>query len=173
MTSEAGEPAPEPEPEPLSDRAAPGLERLSDRAAPGSGRLPEPMTPGSEPLSDGTAKRVADTMFALATPSRLQILAALRERPLTVSEIVELVQMEQSAVSHQLRVLRDHAILGVRRIGRRREYALRDEFIRSLLDDALAHVRELEGRPTQASERRSTRSSDWPRSSASRRAGER
>lgn len=104
----------------------------------------------SERLSDRTAQRLADTMFALSTPSRLQILAALRDRPLTVSEIVDVVQMEQSAVSHQLRVLRDHSILSVRRIGRRREYALRDEFIRSLLDDALAHVKGLEGRSAES-----------------------
>lgn len=103
----------------------------------------------SERLSERTAQRVADTMFALSTPSRLQILAALRDKPLTVSEIVAVVEMEQSAVSHQLRVLRDHSILSVRRIGRRREYALRDEFIRSLLDDALAHVRGLEGSPAE------------------------
>ena len=59
-------------------------------------------------LSDQTAEQIADTMFALSTPSRLQILGCLRAGPRTVSEIVEAVEMEQSAVSHQLRVLRDH-----------------------------------------------------------------
>ena len=96
-------------------------------------------------LSNDVAQQVADTMFALSTPSRLQILVVLRDGPRTVSEIVEVVQMEQSAVSHQLRVLRDHAIVSARRIGRRREYALRDEYIRSLLEDALLHVRGLTG----------------------------
>jgi DNA-binding transcriptional ArsR family regulator len=103
--------------------------------------MPEPA------LSALTAQRVADTMFALSTPSRLQILACLRAGPRTVSEIVDAVAMEQSAVSHQLRVLRDHALLDVRRIGRTRQYSLRDEHVAALLDDALAHVRALDGSP--------------------------
>jgi ArsR family transcriptional regulator, nickel/cobalt-responsive transcriptional repressor len=94
-------------------------------------------------LTDAAAERVADTMFALSTPSRLQILAHLRAGPSTVSEIVEAVGMEQSAVSHQLRVLRDHSLLSMRRIGRRREYALRDGHVAALLNDALAHVEAL------------------------------
>lgn len=94
----------------------------------------------SERLSDQTAQRVADTMFALSTPSRLQILVSLRGGPRTVSEIVEIVGMEQSAVSHQLRVLRDHSILSVRRIGRQRLYELGNDHVRVLLDEALAHV---------------------------------
>jgi DNA-binding transcriptional ArsR family regulator len=83
-------------------------------------------------------------MFALSTPSRLQILGCLRAGPRTVSEIVEAVGMEQSAVSHQLRVLRDQSVLSVRRIGRTRQYALRNEHVGALIDEALAHVRALE-----------------------------
>jgi ArsR family transcriptional regulator, nickel/cobalt-responsive transcriptional repressor len=90
------------------------------------------------------AERMADTMFALSTPSRLQILVCLRVAPRTVSEIVDAVDMEQSAVSHQLRVLREHAVVTVRRIGRTRQYALRDVHVGSLIDDALAHLRALE-----------------------------
>ena len=86
-------------------------------------------------------------MFALSTPNRLQILVCLRSGPRTVSQIVEAVGMEQSAVSHQLRVLRDHSVLSMTRIGRTRQYALSDEHVGALIDDALAHVRALE-RPT-------------------------
>ncbi len=103
-----------------------------------------------EPLSDQVAQRVADTMFALSTPSRLRILGVLRDGPLTVSEIVEVVGLEQSAVSHQLRVLRDNSVLSVTRIGRRRQYALNDQHVRSLLDEALAHVLALDGRSAPA-----------------------
>jgi ArsR family transcriptional regulator, nickel/cobalt-responsive transcriptional repressor len=95
-------------------------------------------------LDDSTAERVADTMFALATPSRLKILVTLRRGPLTVSEIVEAVAMEQSAVSHQLRVLREHSVVVMRRIGRTRQYALADEHVGVLVDEALAHVSALE-----------------------------
>ncbi len=83
-------------------------------------------------------------MFALSTPSRLQILGCLRSGPGTVSEIVEAVGMEQSAVSLQLRLLRDHSVLSMRRIGRTREYALRNEHVGALIDEALAHIRALE-----------------------------
>ena len=102
-------------------------------------------------LDDRTAERVADTMFALATPSRLRILAALQSGPLAVSEIVELVGMEQSAVSHQLRVLRDHAVVSMRRVGRTRQYALRDPHVGALVEAALAHVRQLDQPVTDAS----------------------
>ena len=95
-------------------------------------------------LGDVTAERVADTMFALATPSRLRILLALRSGPLGVSEIVDAVGMEQSAVSHQLRVLRDHAVVSMRRVGRKREYALRDPHIATIVREAVAHVESLE-----------------------------
>jgi DNA-binding transcriptional ArsR family regulator len=82
-------------------------------------------------------------MFALATPSRLQILACLRDRPLTVSQIIDAVGMEQSAVSHQLRVLRDHTVVTAQRRGRERLYALGDEHVAGLLEEALLHVRAL------------------------------
>ena len=91
-------------------------------------------------LPVSTAERVADTMFALSTPTRLQILVCLRAAPRTVSEIVEAVGMEQSAVSHQLRVLRDHSVVTMRRLGRQRQYALRDENIGELIDSALEHI---------------------------------
>lgn len=103
-------------------------------------------------LSRGAAERLADMMFALATPSRLQILAALRAGPRTVSEIIAVVGMEQSAVSHQLRVLRDHAVVTVERRGRERLYMLGDEHVGALLDHARRHVLELE-RPGGARKR--------------------
>lgn len=99
---------------------------------------------GEAPLPRDAAERLADTMFALAAPSRLQILAALRDGPRTVSEIIAVVGMEQSAVSHQLRVLRDHAVVSVERRGRARLYGLRDPHIGALLDHARRHVLELE-----------------------------
>ena len=107
----------------------------------------------SDLLPRDAAERLADTMFALATPSRLQILAALRHGPRTVSEIIALVGMEQSAVSHQLRVLRDHAVVSVERRGRERLYGLRDHHIGALLDHAQSHVLELEGRRAGAGKR--------------------
>jgi DNA-binding transcriptional ArsR family regulator len=94
-------------------------------------------------VSAEVADSVADAMFALSTPSRVRILGLLRERPHSVGELTEAIGMEQSAVSHQLRVLREHRLVVAERKGRRRVYALHDEHVASLLDEALSHVAHL------------------------------
>ena len=96
--------------------------------------------PAPSRLDLAAAKSVATTLQALATPSRLMILGRLREGSATVGELADAVKMEQSAVSHQLRVLREHRIVSVERIGRRRRYALHDDDVAVLLDAALHHV---------------------------------
>jgi DNA-binding transcriptional ArsR family regulator len=86
------------------------------------------------------ARRVAQTMQALATPSRVRILAHLKEAPCSVGELAEAIGMEQSAVSHQLRVLRHlDLVVGVRQ-GRRVVYALHDDHVGVLLDEAIFHI---------------------------------
>ena len=108
--------------------------------------MPTPPPPAPiTPLQPEVAERLADAMFALATPSRLQILASLRAGPLTVSQIIREVGMEQSAVSHQLRVLRDHGVVTVERRGRERLYTLGDGDVSALLDHAYRHVLALMG----------------------------
>jgi DNA-binding transcriptional ArsR family regulator len=96
-------------------------------------------------LPSETADAVADAMFALSTPSRVRILASLRERPHTVSELTDVIGMEQSAVSHQLRILREHRLVVAERRGRQRLYALHDEHVAALLDEAFGHVAHLTG----------------------------
>jgi DNA-binding transcriptional ArsR family regulator len=95
---------------------------------------------GAGRLSEGIAESVADAMFALSTPSRVQILGCLLAGQRSVSELTETLGMEQSAVSHQLRVLRDHRLVRVERDGRSRIYALYDADVVSLLEAALRHV---------------------------------
>jgi DNA-binding transcriptional ArsR family regulator len=83
-------------------------------------------------------------MQALATPSRVHILGCLRGGPQSVSEIVASVGMSQSAISHQLRVLRDmRFVIGERR-GRQVLYRLHDEHVASLLDEAVFHMQHLD-----------------------------
>ena len=79
-------------------------------------------------------------MFALSTPSRIQILSVLMGGPLGVSEIIEALGLEQSLVSHQLRILREHSLIRAERQGRRRVYTLYDHQVRDLLDAVLGHV---------------------------------
>jgi ArsR family transcriptional regulator, nickel/cobalt-responsive transcriptional repressor len=86
---------------------------------------------------------VAGVMQALATPSRVLILAQLRESSLSVSELVAAVGLEQSAVSHQLRLLRDLGLVVGERTGRRVVYSLYDEHVASLIDQAVDHLAHL------------------------------
>lgn len=90
------------------------------------------------------AERVAQAMHALSTPSRVLILAQLREQPQSVSELVAAVGMEQSAVSHQLKLLRDGRLVAAERRGRRVVYSLYDHHVSWLIDQALGHVEHLD-----------------------------
>src|SRR5580704_13890067 len=92
------------------------------------------------PVSEAAAERLADTMFALSTPSRVQILACLLGGPRSVSDLTEALGMEQSAVSHQLRVLREADLVRAEKDGRKRLYALSDEHVGTLLHAAFHHA---------------------------------
>lgn len=92
------------------------------------------------PVDAATARQVAETMQALATPSRVRILARLREAPCSVGELAVAVGMEQSAVSHQLRLLRHLGLVVGERDGRRTIYALHDPHVGVLLEEAVYHV---------------------------------
>lgn len=86
------------------------------------------------------AASVADTMQALATPSRVRILGRLRAGASGVGELAEAIGMEPSAVSHQLRLLRHLGFVVGRREGRRVVYDLHDDHVAHLLDEAISHV---------------------------------
>jgi ArsR family transcriptional regulator, nickel/cobalt-responsive transcriptional repressor len=107
-------------------------------------------------LDPAFAGAVADTMQALATPSRVLVLGRLREGAASVGELAEAVGMEPSAVSHQLRVLRHLRFVVGRRDGRRIVYDLHDDHVAHLLDEAVGHVEHvrlgLAGRSPQAEE---------------------
>ena len=68
------------------------------------------MSHGAEPdltfVSTQTARSVAETMQALATPSRVRILSRLTAGPCSVGELAAEIEMEPPAVSQQLRLLR-------------------------------------------------------------------
>jgi DNA-binding transcriptional ArsR family regulator len=97
----------------------------------------------STPVSADDARHVARVMSALATPSRVRILGRLREAPCTVGELAGAVEMEQPAVSHQLRILRDLGLVQGSRNGRHVIYGLYDSHVASLLDEALRHIEHL------------------------------
>ncbi|MCD0484267.1 metalloregulator ArsR/SmtB family transcription factor [Streptacidiphilus sp. ASG 303] len=94
-------------------------------------------------LDAANAPRVAATLQALATPSRLLILARLREGPCAATELAAEVGMEQSACSHQLRLLRNLGLVTGTRRGRSVVYALYDSHVAELLDQAVHHTEHL------------------------------
>jgi DNA-binding transcriptional ArsR family regulator len=86
------------------------------------------------------AGQLAQLMQALSAPSRLLILGQLRERPRSVGELAAAIDMEPSAVSQQLRLLRHLGFVVGTREGRRVIYALHDPHLGTLLDEAASHV---------------------------------
>lgn len=111
--------------------------RMGHGAAPPTTNVPRAR------LDAAGAAKVATTLQALATPSRLLILARLREGPLPATELAAEVGMEQSACSHQLRLLRNLGLVTGTRKGRSVVYALYDNHVAELLDQALYHVEHL------------------------------
>ncbi|MGA4539252.1 ArsR/SmtB family transcription factor [Uniformispora flossi] len=92
-------------------------------------------------LPDDT--RVADTaaVFALlGDPGRLKLLVALLEGEMCVCDLAAACGQGESAVSHQLRLLRAHRVVTARRAGRMAYYRLADAHVRLLLDVTLAHL---------------------------------
>jgi ArsR family transcriptional regulator, lead/cadmium/zinc/bismuth-responsive transcriptional repressor len=78
----------------------------------------------------------------LGDPSRLKILMALRRDEMCVCDLAALTGISESAVSHQLRRLKDLSLVRSRRDGQVVYYALDDKHVVLLLDIGLRHVRE-------------------------------
>ena len=87
-------------------------------------------------------EKIADLFKAFADPTRVQILSNLVERELCVTDIAEAVNLSQSAVSHQLRILKQMYLIKYRREGKNILYSLADDHVRTILQMGLEHVME-------------------------------
>ena len=83
---------------------------------------------------------LADLFKIFADTTRIRILYALFESELCVCDLSELLGMTQSAVSHQLRTLKDAKLVRARREGKSIFYALDDDHVRQLLSVGLEHL---------------------------------
>jgi len=92
--------------------------------------------------SDEVFLDLAETFRVLGAESRLKILLALQAGELCVCELSELLGIERSAVSQQLRILRQTRLVRVRRQGKQNFYALDDFHVLGLLNQGLDHVME-------------------------------
>ena len=91
------------------------------------------------PAAD-TLARLAEAFKTFGDPTRVRILWALSVGEMCVGHLAELLQLEQSAVSHQLRVLRQARLVRFRKEGRSAVYALDDDHVQHILQLGLSHV---------------------------------
>lgn len=91
------------------------------------------------PLAADEAEALAESMRAFGAASRLRLLWALLPGERTVDELAAVTGLAQSAVSHQLRLLRQGRLVAVRRDGRHAHYRLHDHHVAELLSALRNH----------------------------------
>jgi ArsR family transcriptional regulator len=96
-----------------------------------------------------TVTSLAETFSGLADPTRVRILDVLSHGELCVCDLAAVLSLSQSAVSHQLRLLRGLRLVRARRDGRMVFYALDDRHVVDLLGQGLKHVGEAVARPVR------------------------
>ena len=87
-----------------------------------------------------TTARIADLFKGFADPTRVQILTALADGELCVTQITQAVEISQSAISHQLRLLKQMHLIKARREGKNILYSLDDDHVLTILKMGLEHV---------------------------------
>lgn len=93
------------------------------------------------PESTLQIEKLSQLFKVLSDPTRLKILLVLRNGEQNVTAIAQAVSMEQSAVSHQLRLLRENHIVRSHREGKAILYSLDDHHVLDILDQTLQHIR--------------------------------
>lgn len=95
-----------------------------------------------EIVSERELDRLSLTYKVLGDPNRLKMVMALKNVEMCVCDLAAFIGLSESAVSHQLRRLKDLALVKTRRDGQIMYYALDDEHVSALLEVGLAHIRE-------------------------------
>ncbi len=93
-----------------------------------------------EILSQERVIELSKIFKALGDPTRLRIIDSLSKEELCVCEIAELLNMNQSAISHQLRVLRNLRLVKYRKEGKSAIYSLDDDHVLQLFNQGLEHI---------------------------------
>ncbi|ANS75922.1 ArsR family transcriptional regulator [Paenibacillus yonginensis] len=91
-------------------------------------------------LKGDSAVQMADWFKAFSDPTRIRIVDALRQKELCVHDLTVLLEMGQSAVSHQLRYLRNLRIVKRRKLGKTVFYSLDDTHIEQIFVQTLQHI---------------------------------
>ena len=106
-----------------------------------------------KPLSKATAQRAREEVLSsvdteslcamfrmLADPTRMKIVLGLMQGAMCVNQLMEVCDGTQSAVSHQLRVLRDNKIVKAKRMGQNVEYSIADEHVYQIVEMSVKHL---------------------------------
>ena len=89
-----------------------------------------------------TMEHIAELFKGFADPTRVHILSLLAQKDLCVTDIAEMVEVSQSAISHQLRILKQMQLIKFRREGKNILYSLADDHVKTILEMGLEHVLE-------------------------------
>lgn len=95
-----------------------------------------------ESLPDTDAQQIAEVFRLLGDTTRVKILDSLSKRELCVCDLAVVVGMERTAVSHQLRLLRNAGLVKYRKEGKMAYYSIDDKHIELLISQCLQHVEE-------------------------------
>ena len=87
-------------------------------------------------------EQIAELFKAFGDPTRVEILSLLQRGELCVNDIAQAVDLSQSAISHQLRILKQMHLIKSRRDGKNILYSLADDHVRLILETGLEHVME-------------------------------
>lgn len=93
-------------------------------------------------MNENTLYDLADLFKVFGDSTRLRILCLLMDREICVADLAETLNMTQSAISHQLRTLKQSKLVKSRREGKSVFYSLDDDHVRSIIATGLEHVEE-------------------------------
>lgn len=96
----------------------------------------------SKMLEDEFLFEVSDNFKVFGDSTRLKILYALSQKDLCVCDLAAVLDMSQSAISHQLRVLRGKNLVKFRKDGKMAQYYLADEHVVSMIELCVEHTKE-------------------------------
>ncbi len=123
------------------------VEKLNNTEAPTCGTHHTIKTDHIEPLKHQIlqtekAQRMAEFFSLLGDPNRLRLLSLLAQQQLCVCDLAEILEMSESAVSHQLRLLRTMRLVSYKKQGRKVYYRLQDHHVLELYQAVAEHIDE-------------------------------
>ena len=98
----------------------------------------------SKMLKDEIFLKISDDFKIFSDPTRVKILYALSQKELCVCNLASLLEMTHSAVSHQLRIMRNSNLVKFKKVGKNVLYSLKDEHVTIMLNMGLEHATESE-----------------------------